>query len=338
MSNVVEGFKNSSIALLKNKKETFTDTIEKDELLRDVYQNKISNKLDIFSKIDSEKEKVIRKIEYYKKNDKEKLILWDSKNLTEEKIKKIIDDKGYDKKKAKEFLASNVSDMYHVELQSILKQSTNDFKSVLDEFTSNIEEDLNKLSKTEMGQIVIPFDFRGALAGGLAGAGVMGGLGILAAGMGNLGGYILVAKGVSLLSAVGISVGGTAAASSFVAAIGGPVTLALGIGIGVFLLGRSIFGDSWKKRIAKTLVKIFTDKQVVHQYGEQINKFWSDTITGIEILAKNLKQEYEDHIAEIEKNLATNPEEIKKLIKYSDNLLEYLIVTPQYRELELAVR
>jgi hypothetical protein len=261
------------------------------------YETMLNGKEEFFLNIDREKEKLFAKIGSFSYTDRQRMEDWESRTITVDKIVSIIKEKGYDKEKAKKLLASNLSDLYYVKMQEILKESTLGFQKEATQFFSNIESSIESLGKTEMGQFDIPFDLKGTIAGGLAGAGVLGGLSAVAAGLGNLGGYILVAKGVSLLSAMGISVGGTAAASSFVAAIGGPITIGIGLAVGTYFIIKKLFGD-WKKDFAKLVHQKFKEDKVLEQYQKEIQKYWDQTLEGVEDLANHIKAEYGARIHE----------------------------------------
>jgi len=250
--------------------------------------------------VETRKNQLLSFAEVSKSNDVNQFNLWESKTLAPEFIVDLINKKGYDKKQAKEYIGSNLSDIYYAKMQDILKASSKEFNGQLTSFFESFERTVGELGKITIDGTSIPFDFKGALAGGIAGASVLGGLGFWAATVGNLGGYILVAKGVSLLSALGISVGGTAAAASFVAAIGGPITIGIALAALAWLAVSSFFGDGWKKRLAKQVVKIFEEKKVASQYTNGIKKHWDDTKVAIEEVVASIIQQLKDYLDERE--------------------------------------
>lgn len=236
----------------------------------------------------------------------------------------LINEKKYDKKQAKEYLLSNISDLYYAKMQEILKGSVSEFNNMLTQFFEEVEKKANSLSKISVGEVQIPFDFKGALAGGIAGATVLGGLGLWAATVGNLGGYILVAKGVSLLSALGISVGGTAAAASFVALIGGPVTIGIALALGVFAIATSLFGDGWKKRLAKEVVKTLEKKKVINSYSDAIAKFWNDSKIGLGEVVEEILRKIDEHLENLKTIIETNdPKTIEDMIALNKGLEDF---------------
>lgn len=125
--------------------------------------------------------------------------------------------------------------------------------------------------------MLIKLDVKKAFFTGIAGAATYGGLTLYMSTLGNLGGYILVTKAVSLLSAMGIGVGGTAAAVAAVSAIGGPITLVIGLSIAASLVAMSISGIGWKKSLAKRTIKSFEKEDVSSKYLDELNKFWDET-------------------------------------------------------------
>src|SRR5690606_33432485 len=116
-----------------------------------------------------------------------------------------------------------------------------------------------------------------------------GGLTFYMSTLGNLGGYILVTKAVGVLSAMGISVGGGAAAVTAISAIGGPVTLVIGLAITGAIITYSISGVGWKKSLAKATNKQFEKANAVSKYEEVLSEYWKETILGFKVGSRTLK-------------------------------------------------
>jgi transcriptional regulator with XRE-family HTH domain len=148
------------------------------------------------------------------------------------------------------------------------------------------------------GAVAIPFDARAVFVGGLAGAAAVGAMGAWAASLGNLGGYIIAAKAASLLSALGIGVGGAAAVTSFVAALGGPLVVAVGLAIAVAWVVSSLFGDSWERRLAKKVVEAFAKQDVLSNFSKGAERFWEDSLSAFDGAADALERTYRDKLTE----------------------------------------
>ena len=160
-----------------------------------------------------------------------------------------------------------------------------------------------------------PSTARGAFLGGLAGAGVVGALAVWAASLGNLGAYILAVKAVSVLSAIGFSfAGGTAAVMSVIAAIGGPITLAVGAFVLVGVLAWALFGESWESRLAKKLEKDFRSQNLKERLDKSLAQYWADTRTSFLSAASALESRYEEELQKI-KAVVEEPQNSKLAIE-----------------------
>lgn len=248
--------------------------------------------------------KVVNKIkELHKKATKDFRDTY-SKVISVDNIAEIIEKKSFKKKKDDmELLTGYLGSQLQAQIQNILKEKSEELNSVIDKYLDNFEIQIHKI-KGELGGFNIPFDTVRVFASGLAGLATFGGLAIWASTLGNLGAYILVAKGVSVLSALGISVaGGTAGAASMVAAIGGPVTLAIALAV---IVSFSIFAFSrggWKKSVAKKIVKEYSKQAAIDKFTHEIDKFWKDTETAFDTAADYLEQEWQKYVADLDEKV-----------------------------------
>lgn len=189
------------------------------------------------------------------------------------------------------YLSSEIND----QLQEKLKEQSEIF---VDKLQVNINEYkemwFNIYDKNKIAVDMNGFDFDRAFAAGLAGLTTYGALAVwatvVAAGS-NLGSYILVAKIVSALSAIGISLGGTATVSTVVASLGGPVVLAVTLALMAAISVFGIFSGSWKKRLAKKLIKCYDKENFKGQCDEFIENYWKDTEKALEPCLEKLKSE-----------------------------------------------
>lgn len=184
----------------------------------------------------------------------------------------------------------------------------NDLQHDLDEFVTgkskNLAKEIDGLGDLYAQRNVslsaaIPFDFQGAFIGGLAGATAYGALSVWAATVAagsNLGGYILIAKVVSALSAMGISVGGTAAAASAIAAIGGPVTVMIGLAGIAALLAWTLFGSTWQERLARKIHMELKAQGVLGTLADYADEFWDDTETAFNKGFKATEEAYNEYM------------------------------------------
>lgn len=159
--------------------------------------------------------------------------------------------------------------------------------------------------------VSIPFDARGSFIGGFAGLGSVGALTLWASSLGNLGGYIIAAKAVSVLSALGIGVGGTASAMAGVAALGGPVSLIIALGVAIIYLFKALFGEDWQARLAKQLFDHFKKNKVEARLADGIADYWDQSLAAFAQGAKQVEQDYQAGLADLERFLG-NPERVSE--------------------------
>lgn len=324
----VEDYKTRSIKKINNEihrlKSTLEHTAETQEILTKVESERPQLKKDRTQA----KKKLHRKIKKIEKDNRESFKAWWDRSITEEQVTARIK-KQYGKKngkeKAKKYLANYYLGNAKDYIENLIEQSyKNRLEDDLSEYFEEYKKSAKKMTSSDKIDVEIPFDFEGALAGALASAGVIGGLGLWASSLGNLGWYILTAKGVSLLSSIGISIsGGVAGAISALGYIGGPVTLAGGLAV-LFGLGiRKIFGKSWEERVAKKLVQAFEKEEIYQKMDEQLAKFWSDTSTGLDEVTKKISKEMDKYVKNLRETLkkADDPENLKIQIKEYEKLL-----------------
>jgi conjugal transfer/entry exclusion protein len=216
------------------------------------------------------------------------------------------------KAQAKEFAPGYVLELLQGKLGEIAQAHTRDLPGEIDEF-------LNQYGglgdAKSFGAVEIPFDARGAFLGGFAGAGVAGALALWVSTLGNLGGYILAAKAVSLLSAVGVSVsGGTAGAVALMSALGGPVTIGVGLFVAVGLLAWGLLGESWESRLAKKIVKEFSSQDVSTRFSDALEKYWRDGLNAFRKAADKVEEQYQQHLQYLER-LVTDPSSSKEQLE-----------------------
>lgn len=201
-----------------------------------------------------------------------------------------------EKGEAKKDAVAKLLEDLQFRLGVFLEKESDKLKPLIEKYLSQYDVVVGSLKGPELGGFeAIPFDFQGAFAGGLAAAGTLGALGLWASTMGNLGGYILVAKLASVLSIVGLGVGSTSLVT-FVAAIGGPVTLAIGIAAVLTLGSWNLFGEDWKSRLAKKISKTLRDKKLLERIEERGDAFWESTWKAFELGAEALETKFAEYL------------------------------------------
>lgn len=228
------------------------------------------------------------------------------------------------KKEAKDCASSYLVEQLQSALETCIEENSEVLKADINEFLGAYEEVLLKSPKLNIGSVFIPFDAKGAFLGGLAGVGGVGAFAFWAASLGNLGAYILVAQFVSLLSVLGISIsGGVATAVAFVAAIGGPITLAIGLFAAAAASIWALFGESWERRLAKKIVSHFEKEQVLDKFFKGSDEYWQDTAKAFDRGANTTEEKFQEHIQHVQE-ISRNDEASRKKIENIVSLLKKL--------------
>ena len=225
-----------------------------------------------------------------------------------------------DRKEAQEYLAGHVGNMLQDRLTKTLDEKTRTFQREVESFLDHYEAAASGAVPGVDFRIDLEFDARAAFAGGVAGAATFGGLAAWAASVGNLGGYILVAKGVGVLSALGVSVGGGAAASTMVAAIGGPITLGIGLAVAMGISTWALFGKGWESRLAKRLVEHFERHDVVRAYVDAIARYWHETRQAFHAGADEVERQFQAQLEDFRTIAEVSPDSSRERSAMVDKL------------------
>lgn len=222
-----------------------------------------------------------------------------SKWLDPTHIEEIIKDRYDDKKKATELAPSYIVEKLQQEIGKKVEKKAKQLSSEVDCFLEGYDSPIS-----DEGALQSSWDFnaKGAFAGALAGFGTFGALAtwasVVAAGS-NLGGYILAAKIVSALSAIGISVGGTATVASALSALGGPITIAVGLAVAVGVIAAAIFGDSWQRKLANRIAKGMAENDTESKIVKNLERYWNDTEKAFKHAAEQTETEFQNKLASL---------------------------------------
>ena len=199
------------------------------------------------------------------------------------------------KKLAKEELPALMVRRFTQAVESDLEQRAREFSNELEAELAAVHTKLGAVRGP--GTTAIPIDMRGAFIGGAMGGVAVGALALWASTLGNLGAYIIAAQAAGWLAALGISLpAGGATLTAAMAALGGPV----GIAVGIVLVGVIIgfqFRDDWQTRLAKQISRSVRAKgkrgnpSLQDAVREQIAAFWADTAVGVANGVQAMKEE-----------------------------------------------
>lgn len=329
----IKAIKEDNIKKYASLIEAYQTTIAEIDLQRSQLQALSENEPTRQQQTQHKRNKVSQRINDLKKDTKATFQRYVEQLLDVDAIEQIIRNKYSDKKEAKEYLAGYISEKLQNEAENLIKASSEKLKPEIEAFLGSYQEAFLKLPHLDTS-IEIPFDAQGSFLSGLTGLTSIGALSAWAAALGNLGGYILVAKLVSLLSALGIGFGfsgGTAGVIAFVAAIGGPIVLGIGLAAALAFAVWGLFGESWQKRLAKQIVKYFTEQQVCEKFIKGIDQYWQDTAKGFGKGADAVEADwnkYLEHLREITSPKTESKEHIEKIIKKLEVLRDFFAEIP----------
>jgi transcriptional regulator with XRE-family HTH domain len=297
LQQVVQSIKASSTAEVNRRIENFQSVLKDIDAAKERLAELQSLRPKHKEKVEKRRKSLRHKIEQQRQNSKIQFKRDAKRLLTNQSVEDLIRKHYSEKKEAQEYAPALLADRIEQLLEDGLKEFSNPLKQDFEAFLSLYDDAFAEVPNQHGNTVEIEFDARGAFAGGLVGVGVLGALGIWAGAVGsNLGGYILVAKGVSLLSSLGLYSGGVSAAISAVAAIGGPITLAIGIAAAAGITAWRLMRKSWQERLAKKLIGLFEEQNVVAKYEEGIDKFWDATLDAFMKGADEVEQQFDNRI------------------------------------------
>jgi len=295
------------------------------ESLRSFRINK-EKAVEYYQKLKSEKQTVYENSEEFVNNLEEKINLYrkhsvmDFKEaydqlINEDSIVSIIKQKGFkNRKKDKEELQNYLNNTLKQKMDNICHH----YAYKLSDYLNDQLDKLNVDTLNGLGN----FDYKRAFISALAGLSTYGALTAYVGTLGNLGGYILVTKAVGVLSSLGISVGGGAAATTFVAAIGGPITIIIGVAVLTGIAASIITGRNWSSKFASQTVKAYKDSDVRNSYSVALENWWDETEKAVD--KDKITADYEARLAEAKEKANYNEEECINL-ENAYNQLKHII-------------
>jgi hypothetical protein len=295
----IVAFKEKSKGILIGLIDSYRKMLEDIQAARDDLKRAQEEEPSRREKVANHRKRVLESIYGYEKEAISALDANYRQTVDASNVEKIIKEKFPEKKDAQEnaaaFVFEQVQQGVNLSVANLSDRLTIDINNFLGKYQGTSLSSSGKFSSQS-----VPFNAEGAFIGGLAGVVGVGALAAWAATLGNLGAYIIAAKAVSLLAALGIGIsGGTAAVMGLMAAIGGPVTIAVGIVASLCVLGWSLFGPSWQERLAKKIVSEFYKRGIRGQFESQIEQFWQQTRDAFEKGADNVEIKYQAYLQDL---------------------------------------
>ena len=250
---------------------------------------------------------------------------WTDVDRLEAVIKKRYENKKTGKKLAPSFVAESMKSDINDVLQAKSQVLSDEVDALLESYDVNVCESSSLSDQWS-------FNAKGAFIGSLASLGTFGALAVwasVAAAGSNLGAYILIGQIVSALSSIGISIGGTGAVFSVIAALGGPITVGVGLAVAVGVLAAALLGDSWQRSLAKQISKGMTKKNAQGEVRAALSNFWSDTLRGFNYAVIETENDYLNKLDTLRTiAFSTDAHELESKLQYLKELRDFFAGIP----------
>ncbi|KJS38143.1 MAG: hypothetical protein VR70_11190 [Rhodospirillaceae bacterium BRH_c57] len=225
-----------------------------------------------------------------------------SKLVAPDYVEKLIRERYEDKKEAQQLAASYLVDHVQNKLNAFLVERTQQLMPEIDDILAEYQAAGTSADGMQVGQTTVPFDAQGAFFGGLAAAGTVGAMAAWAAGTAASAGAGAAISFASMAGFTASSVGAMGT-TGVLAALGGPITIAVGLAVMFGLAGYALFGASWQSRLAKKICEAMKERQFLDVLTQHSTKYWADTATG-----------FTQGIAATEKSFQENLGNLRKLV------------------------
>ncbi|MCH8544590.1 MAG: helix-turn-helix domain-containing protein [Alcanivorax sp.] len=321
--------KSSNSTACRKLVETIERALSKQDQARKDIKAILDKEEDRIRKKDADKEGIVRfidELEVESIEDCKKMLLeWSDVDHLE----RVIGGRYEGKKDARRLAPTYVMESIQQELDGILSNKSDRLGKKVDAFLESYDVNVDGVDTLKNQW---SFNAKGAFISSLAGLGTFGALAAWAsvvAGGSNLGAYILVGKVVSFLASIGVSVGGTGTVFAVISALGGPITVGIGIAVAVGVLAGALFGDSWQRKLAKQIRKGLIKGGAEDGIITQFRKFWSDTRTAFHHAVAETERDYQEKLKALEDIAFTSDSEVlEKRLPFLRDLRDFFAGIP----------
>ena len=246
-----------------------------------------------------------------------------------DRLETVIKNRYMDKKSGKKLAPSFVAESMKIDINDVLQAKSQTLSDEVDAWLESY--DVNVEASSSLSD-QWSFNARGAFIGSLASLGTFGALAVwasAAAAGSNLGAYILIGQIVSALSSIGISLGGTGAVFSVIAALGGPITVGLGLAVAVGVIAAALLGDSWQRSLAKQIRKGMTKNNAQGEVRTALSNFWFDTLRGFNYAVIETENDYLEKLDSLRTiAFSTDALELESKLQYLKELRDFFAGIP----------
>lgn len=319
----VQTAKKSAREAWSNELDKFTKALQEREKAQSEYNKIIAGEPERLAMKSVQERNIHNLIADYAKQSESFISKTFAKHTTVSAIEEMIRRRYDDKKDAQKLAATYLLEVLQTCIEGWIRIKSSDLGKEIDTFLEDYGPKIDG-SRLSDGWT---FNARVAFMGALSGLGTVGALAAwaaIAAAGSNLGGYILVAQVVGWLSSIGISLGGSATVISIVSALGGPVTIAIGLGAIVAAAVWAIFGDSWETKLAKKIASALAENRVQQRFSDGVAKYWADTRIGFDIAIQKTEEAFQEQLKALQSlAFSASREELEHACRHAEMMRDF---------------
>ncbi|MBF2004532.1 hypothetical protein ACF3DV_15555 [Chlorogloeopsis fritschii PCC 9212] len=100
----------------------------------------------------------------------------------------------------------------------------------------------------------------------------------------------------------------------------------MGIGLiaAAAMIGWSLFGESWQRRVAKKMVSHFEEQQVLNKFLQGVDEYWQDTGKAFDKGADAVEKSFQDYIQHLRELCLNDDKASREYIEYILSVLREL--------------
>ncbi|GAB3447173.1 dynamin family protein [Insolitispirillum peregrinum] len=243
-----------------------------------------------------------------------------SKLVTVDTVEKIIRERYEDKKDAQQLACSYLIDHIQNKLNNFLAERAQELVPDINDILADYQAAGTSAGSVDLGAMSVSFNVKGAFLGALAATGTAGALAAWAATAAvgaEIGSAMLLPGVASYLAGLGATAGGVMSAGSLLAALGGPVTLAIGLVTLFGLAAYNLFGQSWQSKLAKKVCEALKEQHFLETLTKHSEKYWDDTRLSFQEGIAATEEAFQENLGNLRKIVsATSREEITTMIAH----------------------
>jgi len=196
--------------------------------------------------------------------------------VTLDYVEKRIRERYEDKKDAQQLAGSYLIDHVQNTLNSFLAERAQELVPDINDILADYQAAGTSADDVELGTL---FNVKGVFLGALAATGTGGAMAAWAAATADseeVGPALLLPGVANYLAGIGATAG-MMSATSLIAALAGPIALAIGLAALLGVATYSLFGPSWQSRLAKKICAALKEQHFLETLTNYSEKYWDDT-------------------------------------------------------------